>query len=123
MKNLARKLLFWVLFVLLVALSVSSLRSAADDLPHAQGAGQKSVGYAGLTCGIAGLVTAAGMGLRRRWCLYAMAICGSACVVAASTATYFYGEAPAYSVVIAGVSTLAAVALLYFGISKTLAGP
>ena len=117
---MGKKLLFWLLFVLVAALAVSSLNSARSDLPQAQGAGQKIVGYAGLICGISGLVTAVGMLLLRRWCLHAMIVCGASCVVAAVLATLWYGEASLYAAIAGGVATLAVVGLMYLGIYKTL---
>ena len=118
--NMGKKLLFWLFFVLVLALAASSLNSARSDFPRAQGAGQKTVGYASLACGLSGLATAIGMLLRRRWCLHTMIVCGVSCVAAAVMATLWYGEAHLYAAITAGAATLAVVGLLYLGISKTL---
>lgn len=115
-----KRLLFWFLWLLLIALSIASLNSAHDDFRIAKGPGQNLVTWSAVTNGVSGIAAAIGMLLRKRWCLTALIVWASSGVVAGTVATVAYGEAPICAAIAAGACTAVVVLLVYFGVRKAI---
>lgn len=115
-----KRVLFWFLWLVLMAVSVASLNSAHDDFRIAEGLGQNVVTWSAFTNGLSGIAAAIGMLMRKKWCLMALIVWGVSCTVAATVATVAYGEAPIYAAIAGGACTAVIAVLVYFGVRKVV---
>jgi hypothetical protein len=115
-----RRVVWWIIVLLVVITSMSGLWNGFQDWPHSNNLGEKMVTGTVICYGFTGPILLFGMLRKRKWVMIPLIVWSIALTIAATAASYVYSpdEGRWIGTIASGICTIALLALIAFRVRK-----
>jgi peptidoglycan/LPS O-acetylase OafA/YrhL len=115
-----RRVVWWIIVLLVVITSISGLWNGVQDWPHSNSLGEQMVTIAVICYGVAGAILLFAMFRKRKWVMVPLIVWSVAIIFAATAAPYIYSpdEGRWIGTIASGICTIALFALIALRVRK-----